>query len=208
MLKTFSSANRCPSSSWYFASANAASATCTPAWRVASSARVARESMLKRGLPAFTRLPTSTNILVTTPAISVPTAMFSVLVSTSPTAATVCAYDEAGGGEGGLVASCLGCERTTEMTPNVSAAIATIGRMNRLIDFQVSQHVRELSALATDEIYPLAVARVHDREAQERRRGVGDADDRNLMIVEFERATEFQGLARKKQYVARFIYDD
>src|SRR5947208_12160843 len=113
MLKTFSSANRCPSSSWYFASANAASATCTPAWRVASSARVARESMLKRGLPAFTRLPTSTNILVTTPAISVPTAMFSVLVSTSPTAATVCAYDEAGGGEGGLVASCLGCERTT-----------------------------------------------------------------------------------------------
>ena len=73
---------------------------------------------------------------------------------------------------------------------------------------RLHQHVRELSALATDEIYPLAVARVHDREAQERRRGVGDADDRNLMIVEFERATEFQRLARKKQYVARFIYDD
>src|SRR5262249_50928608 len=71
--------------------------------------------------------------------ISVPTAMFSVLVSTSPTAATVCPYDDAGGGEGGLVASCFGCERTTEMTPNVSAAIATMGRMNRLIDFQVSR---------------------------------------------------------------------
>src|SRR6516225_8466670 len=95
--------------------------------------------MLKSGSPAFTRLPTSTYILVTTPAISVPTAMFSVLVSTSPTAATVCPYDDAGGGEGGLVASCFGCERTTEMTPNVSAAIATIGRMNRLIDFQVSR---------------------------------------------------------------------
>src|SRR5262245_36579663 len=95
--------------------------------------------MLKSGSPAFTRLPTSTYILVTTPAISVPTAMFSVLVSTSPTAATVCPYDDAGGGEGGLVPSCFGCERTTEMTPNVSAAIATIGRMNRLIDFQVSR---------------------------------------------------------------------
>src|SRR5262249_5265384 len=65
--------------------------------------------------------------------------MFSVLVSTSPTAATVCAYDDVGGGEGGLVASCLGCERTTEMTPNVSAASAPIGRMNHLIDFQVSR---------------------------------------------------------------------
>src|SRR5215471_14347363 len=139
MLKTFSSAKRCPSSSWYFASAKAVAATCTAAWRVASSASVARESTLKSGSPTFTRLPTSTFILVTTPAISVPTAMFSVLVSTSPTAATVWAYDEAGGGEGGLVASRLGCERTTEMTPNVSAAIATIGSMNRLIDFQVSR---------------------------------------------------------------------
>src|SRR5215470_5179574 len=65
--------------------------------------------------------------------------MFSVLVSTSPTAATVSAYDDVGGGEGGLVGSCLGCERTTEMTPNVSAASAIMGRMNRLIDFQVSR---------------------------------------------------------------------
>src|SRR5262249_23535198 len=140
-LKTFSCAKRCPSSSWYFVSARVASATCTAAWRVASSARVARESMLKRELPAFTWLPTPTYILVTTPPISVPTAMFSVLVSTSPTAATVCPYDDAGGGEGGLVASCLGCERTTEMTPNVSAAIATIGSMNRLIDFQASRPI-------------------------------------------------------------------
>src|SRR5262249_24889617 len=127
------------SSSWYFVSAKAASATCTAAWRVTSSARVARESMLKSGSPAFTRLPTPTSILITTPAISVPTAMFSVLVSTSPTAATVCAYDEAGGGEGGLVASCLGCERTTEMTPNISAARATTGRTNPFTDFQVSR---------------------------------------------------------------------
>src|SRR5215831_9755404 len=138
-LRTRCSVRRCPSSSWYFASAKAAAATCTAAWRVASTASVARESMLKSGSPAFTRLPTSTYILVTTPAISVPTAMFSVLVSTSPTAATVCPYDDAGGGEGGLVSSCFGCERTTEMTPNVSAAIATIGRMNRLKDFQVSR---------------------------------------------------------------------
>src|SRR4029453_3629427 len=95
--------------------------------------------MVKSGSPAFTRLPTPTSILVTTPAISVPTAMFSVLVSTSPTAATLCAYDDGGGGGGGLACSGLGWERTTEMTPNVSAAIATIGSMNRLIDFQVSR---------------------------------------------------------------------
>src|SRR5215475_4565066 len=65
--------------------------------------------------------------------------MFSVVDATRSTTATVCAYDDMGGGEGGLVASCLCCERTTEMTPNVSAVSATIETMNRLIDFQVSR---------------------------------------------------------------------
>src|SRR5262249_52721911 len=80
----------------------------------------------------------------------------------------------------------------------------------KLLRFHASlwlhQHVRELAALATDEVYCLAVARVHDREAQERRWRIGDSDDGNFMIVEFERAPEFERFARIKQHVARLIY--
>src|SRR4029077_4244640 len=49
------------------------------------------------------------------------------------------------------------------------------------------EHVGKLSALAPDKVDRFAVARVHDREAQERRRWVGDSDDGNFMIVKFER---------------------
>src|SRR5207249_6497548 len=66
-------------------------------------------------------------------------AMFSMLVSTNPTAATVCKNGEAGGGEGGTVTSCLGCERTTEPMPNTSAANAISGKMNFFISL-VSFH--------------------------------------------------------------------
>src|SRR5439155_20313715 len=82
---------------------------------------------------AFTDWPTVTGTSVTTSESGVPMAMFSVLVSTNPTAATVCEYGDAGGGEGGTVTSCLGCERTTEPMPNTSAANAINGRMNFFI---------------------------------------------------------------------------
>jgi hypothetical protein len=55
-------------------------------------------------------------------------AMFSVLASIKPTAATVCSKLDSGGGEGGLVRSRVGCERTTEMVPKISAAKAIKGR--------------------------------------------------------------------------------
>src|SRR5262249_22523210 len=73
---------------------------------------------------------------------------------------------------------------------------------------RLHQHVRELGALATDEVYPLAVARVHDREAQERRRGVGDSDDRNLMIIEFQSTAKFDRFAWKYHNATCLSYDD
>src|SRR6266498_2055565 len=96
---------------------------------MASSARRWRSSSLKSGSPALTVWLAHTATSLTTSANGVPMAMFSVLVSTKPTAATVCENGETGGAEGGVVGSRFGCERTTETMPKVNAAKAIRGRM-------------------------------------------------------------------------------
>src|SRR5215831_76986 len=76
-------------------------------------------------------------------------AMFSVLVSTNPTAATVCGYGDSGGGEGGDETSCLGWERTTDVRPKASAASAIRGRMNFLIVVLKGSEGRVLSLVGS-----------------------------------------------------------
>src|SRR6266542_4728895 len=100
---------------------------------MANSARRWRSSSLKSGSPALTVWLAHTATSLTTSANGVPMAMFSVLVSTKPTAATVCENGETGGAEGGVVGSRFGCERTTETMPKVRAARAIRGRTDFFI---------------------------------------------------------------------------
>lgn len=66
----------------------------------------------------------------------------------------------------------------------------------------------QLRALATEEIDGLAVARVHDGEAEKRWRCVGDADDRHAMVVHLEYAPELQWFIGEEQDVAGLVDND
>src|SRR5262249_54572712 len=70
---------------------------------------------------------------LTTPLKGVPMAMFSLLASTRPTAATVLEKSETGGGAGGLVLWRRGVVRATEYAAHRAAKMPMIGKRKRFI---------------------------------------------------------------------------
>src|SRR5262249_55142690 len=102
--------------------------------RTARSARSCRVSNAKSGSPVFTDCPTETKIWLTTPLKGVPIAMFSLLASTRPTAATVLEKSETGGGAGGLVLWRCGVVRATEYAAHRADRMPMIGRRKRFIE--------------------------------------------------------------------------
>src|SRR5262245_29418224 len=68
-----------------------------------------------------------------------------------------------------------------------------------------NQYEGKLRALTPNEVHRLAVARVHDWVARERRRGVGDADNGGLVIVKLKRAIELEWLVGKQQHITRLV---
>src|SRR6266571_859095 len=66
----------------------------------------------------------------------------------------------------------------------------------------------ELGPLASQEVDGFAVAGVHDGQAREGSRGIGDAHDRDPVVVHLQGSTQFQRLVREKEQVARLVDDD
>jgi hypothetical protein len=73
--------------------------------------------------------------------------MFSVLASTSPTAATAWANGVAGGGEGGGSGLRIGWVRTTENAAKLRATTANMGIMNLFIGFLLQITLSKAAAL-------------------------------------------------------------